>query len=305
MLGLPLAFTAPAALAALILLAGLYLLLRVTPPRPRRETFPPLRLLLGLDPKDQTPAQTPWPLLLLRLAIAAAIILAMAGPIWNAVKSLAGGSQPLLVIVDNGWPSAPSWDRRVALARRELDEAAKEGRLAALAATAQGGGDIAFADAAGNDEKLRALAPAPYAPDRAATLAPALRFLAANPATQVLWIADGLELGGAGAFAAALAGAKGEHAIAVLTDKTGPLALAGARHMRLQRSGEIFRAGANARARSPPRARSTPRARRSARRRSISPAPTALWRISICRSNCATKSQASPSPTSARPARSA
>ena len=247
MLGLPLAFTAPAALAALILLAGLYLLLRVTPPRPRRELFPPLRLLLGIDPKDQTPAQTPWPLLLLRLAIAAAIILAMAGPIWNAVKSLAGGSQPLLVIVDNGWPSAPSWDRRVALARRELGAAAKAGRLAALAATAQGGGEIAFADAAGNDERLRALAPAPYAPDRAATLAPVLRFLAANPATQVLWIADGFELGGAGAFAAALAGAKGDHAITVLTDKTGPLALAGAENLAGSLQAHVTRAGANAR----------------------------------------------------------
>ena len=37
--------------------------------------------------RDQTPHRTPWPLLLLRLAHRrAAIILAMAGPIWNAAR---------------------------------------------------------------------------------------------------------------------------------------------------------------------------------------------------------------------------
>ena len=39
MLGLPLAFAAPAALAALAVLAALYLFLRVTPPRPREASF--------------------------------------------------------------------------------------------------------------------------------------------------------------------------------------------------------------------------------------------------------------------------
>jgi Domain of unknown function (DUF4159)/Aerotolerance regulator N-terminal len=247
MLGLPLAFTAPAALTALILLAGLYLLLRVTPPRPRIELFPPLRLLLGLDPKDQTPAQTPWPLLLLRIAIAAAIILAMAGPIWNAAASMMGGSSPLLVLIDNGWPAAPAWDRRVAVARRELSQAARAGRLAALVATSQGGGEIAFADAARNEEKLRATAPVPHVPDRAAMLASVKGFLAANPGTQVIWIADGIELGGAGALAAALAGEGKDHPVIVLTDKTGPLALAGAENLAGALQAHVARAGANAR----------------------------------------------------------
>ncbi len=83
MFGLPLAFAAPAVLAALALLAALYVFLKVTPPRPRQAVFPPLRLLIGLDAKDATPAKTPWPLLALRIAIAALVILAMAGPIWN------------------------------------------------------------------------------------------------------------------------------------------------------------------------------------------------------------------------------
>ena len=85
-----LAFAAPAALAALVGLVALYFLLRATPPRPRRQLFPPARLLLGLQPKETTAARTPWPLLALRLAIAALVVLAMAGPVWRAVTAAVG-----------------------------------------------------------------------------------------------------------------------------------------------------------------------------------------------------------------------
>src|SRR5579863_4968946 len=211
MLGLPLSFVAPAALAALVLLVALYIFLRVTPPRPREILFPPLRLLLGLDPKDQTPHQTPWPLLLLRIAIAAAIVLAMAGPIWNALPLPGGAPGPLLLLLDDGWPAAPSWERRIAVARERLAAAAHAGRLAALVPMSQGDLDIAPADPAHNVEKLRALEPAPFAPERGAVLSALRRFLAQNPNAEIVWIADGLELGGAGAFARELANlAKGQ-----------------------------------------------------------------------------------------------
>ena len=82
MLGLPLAFTVPLALVALAGLPVLYVLLRVTPPRPQRVPFPPLKLILDLRSKDETPANTPPWLLLLRLLLAACVIAAMAGPIW-------------------------------------------------------------------------------------------------------------------------------------------------------------------------------------------------------------------------------
>ena len=50
MFALPIAFAAPAVLAALVGLGVLYFLLRVTPPRPREERFPPLRLLFETRP---------------------------------------------------------------------------------------------------------------------------------------------------------------------------------------------------------------------------------------------------------------
>ncbi len=74
-------FAAPLALAALIGLPALWILLRVTPPRPKRIDFPPLKLVADLIPQRQTPARTPPWLLILRLLIAAALILAVAGPV--------------------------------------------------------------------------------------------------------------------------------------------------------------------------------------------------------------------------------
>jgi hypothetical protein len=224
MLGLPLTFAAPAALAALVLLAALYLLLRVTPPRPREIRFPPLRLLLGLDPKDQTPHRTPWPLLLLRMAIGAAVVLAMAGPIWNAIAP-GPGAGPLLLLIDDGWPAAPSWERRIGYARERLAAAAVAGRLAALAPLSQGGLEIAPIDPARTAEALRALAPVPYAPDRSLTFGPIQRFVASNPQAEIVWIADGEELGGAGALAAELA--KLSKDVTVVTDRRGALGVTG------------------------------------------------------------------------------
>ena len=226
MLGLPLAFAAPFALAALIGLVALYWLLRVTPPRPRAETFPPLRLLLALANKETTPTKTPWPLLALRIATAAAIVLAMAGPIWNAVKASAGAKGALLVILDDGWAAAPTWDRRLAAAREGLREATSEGRLAAILPVSEGGAEIAALDASNYAQRLNALRPAPYAPDRTLALPPIGRFAQNDPNAEILWIADGLELGGAADFAARLKTLAGGRVI-VAADPATPVAISG------------------------------------------------------------------------------
>jgi hypothetical protein len=225
MLGLPLAFAAPAVLAALIGLIGLYFLLRVTPPSPRRAIFPPLRLLLGLDPNETTPARTPWPILALRLAIGALIILAMAEPLWNSLAALSG-SGPLLILLDDGFTAAPAWDKRLDFARERAAAAARSGRIVAIDALSQGAQEIAPLDRSEVDGRLRSLAPVPYAPDRAVALPAIERFLAREPKADILWIADGVELGGASSFSARLASVT--HSVEVVTDGRGALALAGA-----------------------------------------------------------------------------
>ena len=92
---------------------GIWWLLRVTPPLPRRLVFPPLRLLLGLSGKEETPARTPWWLLLLRLIAAAAVIVALADPLFGKGPQVAG-TGPVVLFVDNGWTAAANWDAREA-----------------------------------------------------------------------------------------------------------------------------------------------------------------------------------------------
>ncbi len=245
MLALPLSFAAPAVLLALGLLAALYFFLRVTPPRPRQEIFPPLSLLLGIKPGEAPPAKTPWPILLLRMLIGAAIVAAMAGPLWNAAKSAIQGPSALVLVIDDGWPAAPGWEKRMAFARQAVAEAARASRPVALAPTSGGGVDIAPLDAAGAAEKLRALAPQPYQPERASVLPALQRFWRSDAKAEVLWIADGLELGGASAFASALAAEAGSHAISLVTDKAKPLAISNAENRSEGLSVHVLRAGAS------------------------------------------------------------
>ena len=243
MFGLPLAFAAPAVLAALVGLVGLYFLLRVTPPSPRRAIFPPLRLLIGLDPTETTPARTPWPILALRLAIGALIILAMAEPLWNSFAALSG-SGPLLVVIDDGFAAAPAWDKRMDFARERAQAAARGGRIVAIQTMSQGGQDVAPLDRAGIEGRLRSLSPVPYAPDRAAALPAVERFLAREPNTDILWIADGVEVGGARAFSARLASIA--RSVEVVTDNRGALALAGADNEAGALTAQITRSDARA-----------------------------------------------------------
>ena len=105
---------------------------------------------------------------------------------------------------------------------------------------------------AGIDGRLRSLAPVPFAPAREAALPAIGQFLASEPKAEVLWIADGVELGGAGAFAAGLAALT--HSVEVVTDGRGASAIAGidneagALAARLTRSDRLAPAKGTARA---------------------------------------------------------
>ena len=108
-------FAAPWVLLALAALPLLWWLLRVTPPAPRREIFPAIRLLLGLTATAETPARTPWWLLAMRILAAALVIVGLARPVLDAGASLPG-SGPVLLVIDNGWAAATDWPRRIAAA---------------------------------------------------------------------------------------------------------------------------------------------------------------------------------------------
>lgn len=205
MFGLPLAFTAPVVLAGLLALPVLWWLLRVTPPRPQRIEFPPLKLVADLIPRRETPARTPWWLLLLRLAVAALVIFVAAGPILNpTLERESAGRAPLVVLIDNGAPAARDWSQRVQLARSLVANAGREGRAVALAGLAEPLGPIILSSPAEVEDRLRALPLRPHMPDRRAHLPEIQALLAAAPAAEIAWITDGVRLDPADAFAAGL-----------------------------------------------------------------------------------------------------
>ena len=109
-------FAAPWVLSALLLLPGLWWLLRASPPAVREQLFPAIALLGGLAVEQQTPARTPWWLLALRLAAAAAVIVGLAGPVRPVAHAGFGAAGPLLLVVDDGWASAADWPARLGAA---------------------------------------------------------------------------------------------------------------------------------------------------------------------------------------------
>ncbi|KNY21023.1 DUF4159 domain-containing protein [Methylobacterium sp. ARG-1] len=227
MLGLT--FAAPLALAALIGLPALWFLLRVTPPRPRRIEFPPLKLVADLIPQRQTPARTPPWLLFLRLLIAAALILAVAGPVWNPGGVGAGGGRSaLLVLLDNGFTAAHDWRDRLRVATDAIEGAARDGRPVAVIGLAEPAAAFEAKTPASALERLRALAPRPILPSRDAHLASIGAFLEKNRGAGLVWISDGVAGASDERFAKGLAdlvGGSGAALTVLRADRPPALAL--------------------------------------------------------------------------------
>jgi hypothetical protein len=199
-----LTFGAPYILLALLALPAIWWLLRVTPPSPKRIVFPPLRFLLGLKSKEETPARTPWWLLALRLAAAAIAIVALAQPSYDAAPAVKG-SAPLVIFIDNGWPAAAQWDTRVAAMRRALAGAERDGRAVVIVPTAEAKvPSLGLLDASRALNQAGDLVPRSWLPDRARAAA-ALGQMRFQTAPQILWLSDGLEYGNAKAVADSLA----------------------------------------------------------------------------------------------------
>ncbi|KQW29005.1 RNA-binding protein [Rhizobium sp. Root274] len=205
MMGLPLAFGAPAILGALLALPLIWWLLKLTPPRPKYEVFPPLRILAGVLKREETPSKSPWWLTLLRMLMAAIVIFALADPVLNPRNATLSGDGPLLLVVENSWSTAADWDRRVETATTLIGDAAGRSLPVAILFTADQAQDATPGTPAVALEKLAAAAPRPLRPDRARTLE-ALRtsFATERPGT-LAYIADGISRDAKDAFLTDLA----------------------------------------------------------------------------------------------------
>jgi hypothetical protein len=200
-------FAQPWLLAAFAVLPVIWWLVRASPPAPRTQLFPALRLLADLHANVESPERTPLWLLILRLLAAACLILGLAEPILDPGPGLPGAG-PLLVVLDDGWASAADWPNRTAAAGAAIAAAERAERPVALLATAPSADGRAPAiegpmPPAAAKARLAALTPLPWPPDHAA----AARALSSwhERGASVLFIDDGLrEAAGDTAFRAAL-----------------------------------------------------------------------------------------------------
>jgi hypothetical protein len=198
-------FLQPWILLALVALPAIWWLLRFSPPSPQVVVFPPTRLLQDLKSTEETPAHSPWWLTLLRMLLAALLILALARPVLNPDRETFAGDGPLLLVVDNGWASAAQWTAHREAIGAAIDRAARDGRTVMLAPTAPGQNLSKPLSASEARERLGGFKPEPFAPDRAGLMASLEKDIEGQTGFSVVWLSDGLDYGDASAFAATLA----------------------------------------------------------------------------------------------------
>jgi hypothetical protein len=195
MMGLPLGFASPLVLLGLLSLPVLWWLLRLIPPRPRRIEFPPTRLLFDIKPKEDTPSRTPWWLTLLRLTLAALVILAAAGPLWNPPTATTTGAMPIALLIDDGFSAAASWEARIRTADDLIARAEADNRGVALLPLSEAGREVSLQTPAAARVRLSRLQPKPHAIERSDALPGIARLLSTTPNMEVIWLSDGVDLG--------------------------------------------------------------------------------------------------------------
>ncbi len=215
--GLALGFAEPLVLVGLLTLPVLWWLLRLIPPRPRRIDFPPTRLLFEISPKEETPARTPWWLTLMRLLLAALVIVAAAGPQWNPPLATKQARAPIAIMIDDGWAAAATWDARLRTADDIIARAESDHRAVALIPLSQGTRDISFATAGSARVRLHQIKPAPHTVDRTEALPAIAHFLADTHDVDLIWLSDGIDLGRGGPFVKGLAQTLDTRAITIVT----------------------------------------------------------------------------------------
>lgn len=201
----PFLFGAPLALLGLIALPVIWWVLRATPPTPKDVELPSMRLLEGLDPRDETPARTPLWILALRTLAATLALAGLAQPIYApGAGEPPANDGPLLIVIDDGWTSAARWSELTEAANAALDTAGRDTAIHLLL-TAPKSLALDPAERFSRNEasrRISSLSPVAWRPDREDALA-RLEASGVQPA-RILWASDGLEHSGDDAFAEAL-----------------------------------------------------------------------------------------------------
>jgi hypothetical protein len=184
-------FATPLALWGLLALPIIWWLLRFVPPRPRPQDFPPIRILLGLKPKQETPDKTPWWLMAIRLALAGLLVFGVTQPFLskNSGPIVPGGTT--LFVLDDGWAAAPHWSKMQTQLRGLMEEARANSSTVIVATTTPSVTPPNLEPVAANDAlvKANALRPRALSTDRAGLLE---KIQTVKP-SRVVWLSDGVK----------------------------------------------------------------------------------------------------------------
>jgi len=191
--GLPIAFGAPAILIGLLALPVIWWLLRLTPPRPQAEPFAPMAVLALVLKPEETPSRSPWWLTLLRLVIAALVILALSEPVLNPRDQALSVDGPLALVMDNGWASAPDWEARTEAAELLISEAEDLDIPVSIVFTADRRHDATPGTVERAREQLRAAGPRPLRPERGASVTALIAALGQTRPGTIAYLSDGVD----------------------------------------------------------------------------------------------------------------
>ena len=135
----------------------------------------------------------------------------------------------LKTLIDDSFVAAGTWDARMRSAEDLIARAETDNRGVALIPMSEPSRDISFETPAAARVRLKQMRPKPYAIERSDMLVPLGRFFGATADVEVMWLTDGVDLGGGSEFAAALSRIVGSRSITVVEGGLAPAhALAGA-----------------------------------------------------------------------------
>ena len=169
----PVTFLAPWVLLGLLALPVIWWLLKVTPPAPKKQVFPPLRILRGVVTEEETPDSTPLWLLLARLLMIALLTVALARPVIDRAQTTQG--EDFTLVIDDSWAGAAAWSDITREARAMLGQARRDNARVRLLTSYEEPTDFAPAQAA--LDRLDRLQPKPFEPRAVAATGGDTRYL--------------------------------------------------------------------------------------------------------------------------------
>ena len=104
--------------------------------------------------------------LVLLVLVAALVILAAAGPLWNPPTATTNGAMPIALLIDDGFSAAASWDARIRTADDLIARAEADNRGIALVPLSEAGRDISMQTPAAARVAVGRLKPKPHAIER-------------------------------------------------------------------------------------------------------------------------------------------